>query len=191
LTFVNIVSTMAKELSFRLARLDEAEGLAVMINMAFNNDQTTEAWSGSARKDIFDTVFVQKKITTKDSAVIVGVKDSKVIACCCVSLKSTGVGWFGPLAIDAAFQFQGYGVQMLSCAEQFCRSTWQVGEMRMDVVDGRKRLIQWYQLRGYMPTGQKIPFPYDDESRRLLQPNLSFIILSKDITHLDMTTQWD
>jgi GNAT superfamily N-acetyltransferase len=182
---------MARELTFRLARLDEAEDLAAMINLAFNNDQTTEAWSGSARKDIFDTAFVQNKITTKDSAVLVGIEDSKIIACCCVNLKSTCVGWFGPLAIDAEFQFKGYGVKMLSRAEQYCRSTWQVDEMRMDVVDGRKSLIQWYERRGYKPTGEKMPFPYDEESRRLLQPNLSFIILSKDVTQLDLTTQWD
>ncbi|MEI9890137.1 MAG: hypothetical protein WDN45_05495 [Caulobacteraceae bacterium] len=34
--------------------------------------------------------------------------------------------------------------------------------VRMTVVNVREGLIAWYERRGYRPTGEVLPFPYDD-----------------------------
>ena len=45
----------------------------------------------------------------------------------------------------------------------------------MTVVHIRDTLIAWYQRRGYVLTGETLPFPYGDPPR----DDLSFVVLEK------------
>jgi hypothetical protein len=52
----------------------------------------------------------------------------------------------------------------------------------MTVVSIRESLIAWYQRRGYHLTGERLPFPYDDERFGLpRRPDLEFVVLEKPL----------
>jgi hypothetical protein len=54
--------------------------------------------------------------------------------------------------------------------------------IRMTVVSVRDTLIAWYRRRGYEPTGEREPFPYDEP--RFGTPRiagLEFVVLEKSL----------
>jgi hypothetical protein len=54
--------------------------------------------------------------------------------------------------------------------------------MEMTVIAQRRDLIAWYQRRGWHPTGERRPFPYDDPRFGLpLRDDLLFMVLAKEI----------
>ena len=55
--------------------------------------------------------------------------------------------------------------------------------MRISVMNVRDALLlQWYERRGYVQTGEMKPFPYGDESvGKPMRDDLSFFILEKEL----------
>ncbi|HWM61016.1 MAG TPA: GNAT family N-acetyltransferase, partial [Rhizomicrobium sp.] len=52
--------------------------------------------------------------------------------------------------------------------------------MRLTVIWVREALIAWYQRRGYIPTGETAPFPYDDDRwGRPTRDDLYFVFFDK------------
>jgi hypothetical protein len=55
--------------------------------------------------------------------------------------------------------------------------------MEMTVIDLREELLAWYERRGYRPTGEIRPFPYEDERFGLPKTgDLRMAVLARDIT---------
>ena len=73
----------------------------------------------------------------------------------------SGVWYLGSLSIDPREQNRGLGRRFLTAAEDWIR---EAGgrEIKMTVINVRDTLLAWYARRGYMPTNEIKPFPYDD-----------------------------
>lgn len=90
--------------------------------------------------------------------------------------------WYlGLLTVRPNLQKQHLGRTLLSTAEAFAKERG-ASTISMTVVNARKRLIQWYERRGYALTGETRPFPYGDERfGRPLRDDLHFVVLKKEI----------
>jgi DNA-binding MarR family transcriptional regulator/ribosomal protein S18 acetylase RimI-like enzyme len=102
---------------------------------------------------------------------------------CCVWLEPLGDGvWYlGSLTIAPSAQNAGFGRRLLQADEDWAQAQG-ARTIKMTVVNVRDTLIAWYIRRGYQPTGETEPFPYDDvRFGTPLRPDLSFIALRKSL----------
>ena len=91
------------------------------------------------------------------------------------------VGYIGMLTVKPDLQAGGVGRALLQASEDFARG-FGAALTRMTVVSIRDTLIAWYERRGYRLTGERRPFPYDDERFGVPKvQGLEFVILEKGL----------
>lgn len=89
---------------------------------------------------------------------------------------------FGLFAVDPTLQSGGVGSALLTAVETIAGQEWACSWMQLEVLRQRVDLIAWYVRRGYEPTGETLPFPYEDE--RFGQPrrdDLVFAVLRRPL----------
>ena len=183
---------MASNLEFRVATPDDAPELRPLIKSAYRGEKRDKAWTTEGHLltgERIDIPGIVAKITAPDAAVLTA-RDSTgaLVGCCEVAKSSDAVGYFGLFAVDPAKQGDGLGRKVLAFAEEYCRKTWGVQTLEMQVIFTRDELISWDIRRGYHKTGENRPFPYaeliDDVP---LRDDLYFEILAKDLTEVAAT----
>lgn len=96
-----------------------------------------------------------------------------------VHLKRESDGaYLGMLVVAPTLQGRGIGKRFLAEAERTVRDRWGARWMRMRVIAVRRELIEFYERRGYRPTGERTPLPVFANSRPLVQ-GLEFETLLK------------
>ena len=91
-------------------------------------------------------------------------------------------GYIGMVTVRPDLQAGGVGRAMLGAAERHAVQTGAT-RARMTVVSIRDTLIAWYERRGYRLTGERRPFPYDDERFGVPRvAGLEFVVLEKALT---------
>ena len=93
--------------------------------------------------------------------------------------QSHGAWYLGLLTVRPDRQAAGLGRALLAASEGHARAQG-AQRIRLTVVDRRDTLIAWYERRGYRPTGERQPWPYDDP--RIGRPtvaDLGFVVLEK------------
>lgn len=178
---------MAGNLEFGVATPDDAPELRPIIKSAYRGEKRDKAWTTEGHLltgERIDVPGIIAKITTPDAAVLVA-RDASgaIVGCCEVAKSSETIGYFGLFAVDPAKQGDGLGRKVLAYAEEYCRKTWGVQKLEMQVIFTRDELISWYIRRGYNMTGEKRPFPYAELINDTpLRHDLYFEILEKDLT---------
>lgn len=105
----------------------------------------------------------------------------------CVLLweKGDGLVYLGMLTVDPALQGCGMGKTLLAAAEGFARDPLGASRMEMQVFSRRRELVSFYERRGYHPTGERRPFPYDQAPQAgALFDDLEFVVLEKALAPL-------
>ena len=101
----------------------------------------------------------------------------------CVWLEPLGNDqWYlGSLAVDLNAQNAGIGRRLLDAAKAWIRA--RGGRtVKITVVNVRDTLIAWYRRRGYDPTGETEPFPFDDKRFGTpKRPDLCLAVLCKHV----------
>ncbi|MEU8385619.1 GNAT family N-acetyltransferase, partial [Streptosporangium sp. NPDC048865] len=139
--------------------------LVLLVESAYRGESSRAGWTTEA--DLLsgrrtNAGRVTAELEKPGSHMIVMTVDDEIVACCQVEHRG-GHAYFGMFAVRPALQAGGFGRAVLAEAERFARDTWGVGEMRMTVISAREELLAWYVRRGYIRTGELIPFPYEDE----------------------------
>lgn len=99
----------------------------------------------------------------------------------CVSLEPLGEdAWYlGMLTVEPEIQDQQLGRRLLAEAERRAVEAG-ITRIRMTVIWLRTTLVEWYQRRGYVLTGETRPFPYGDNRWGVPQrDDLYFVVLEK------------
>jgi ribosomal protein S18 acetylase RimI-like enzyme len=108
----------------------------------------------------------------------------RVAACCELRRpdRPGGAASLGMFAVRPQLQGSGMGRRVLAEAERFVADGWGAGSVRLEVIDLRTELIEWYRRRGYRPTGERTPFPYGDERFGVpRRDDLRFAVLEKQL----------
>ncbi|KAI0528518.1 acyl-CoA N-acyltransferase [Xylaria digitata] len=184
----------AGSLDFRLATVEDAVPLEHLINTAFRNDKTTQVFLSAdyAGVNITDIPTIIAKINQPDCAILALTDSStgSIVAHGSVRRLDDKCAWFGVLAVDVNCQKQGLGSKVLEWAELYARREWGSSRMEFNVVNTRVELIAWYEKRGYQPTGETTPFPYERHGdwKGVVRDGLCFINLGKDLGETPATT---
>jgi GNAT superfamily N-acetyltransferase len=154
------------ELFTTCAREADIAAVVDLVNSAYRGDSSRRGWTTEA--DLIDGTRIDATaladlLSTPGNAVLVIRAQSGLLGCVQVTRASDEVGYVGLLSIRPALQGSGIGRQLLAAAETYARHEFGARFIEMTVIECRAELIAWYERRGYQPTGEKRPFPYNDE----------------------------
>jgi ribosomal protein S18 acetylase RimI-like enzyme len=101
----------------------------------------------------------------------------------CVSIHDEDDGrslYFGMITVRPDLQARGFGRALLDRVEQLARARG-ARRVTMTVIPLRGPLVAWYERRGFHPTGEVRPFPYDDNQRFGVpkRPDLTLAVYEK------------
>lgn len=107
---------------------------------------------------------------------------SSIVACVRIE-KAGDAGYIGMVSVRPTLQAAGIGRQLLQEAERVIREEFGLSRARMTVIGQRETLITWYQRRGYLLTGKREKFPYDEpRAGTPRRDDLYFEVLEKTLT---------
>ena len=159
-----------------------------LVNSAYRGDASRAGWTteadllGGQRTDV-DTLRAQ--VLGETRALLLAAADGLLVGCVYLERESPCDAYLGMLTIQPTMQSRGFGKEILEGAERFVRDTWGATSLRMTVIAQRYELIAWYERRGYVQTGEREPFPYDDARFGLpKRDDLYMVVLRKSL--LDM-----
>jgi GNAT superfamily N-acetyltransferase len=161
--------------------------VVAMMNRAYRGSGASAGWSTEVEYIAGDRTtesLLRSELKAKPEALFLKWENPQTGAlegCVWLEPVSADVWYLGSLTVDPTQQKSGLGKTILAAAE-----TWLLQRgarcVRMTVVNLREPLIAWYGRRGYAPTGETLPFPYDDARFGTpLRDGLVFVVLAKDL----------
>ena len=86
------------------------------------------------------------------------------------------------LSVSPTLQGGGLGRRLVEAAHAALAARFGARRVRISVFPQRETLIAWYWRLGYEPTGETLPFPYDDPRFGLpLRDDLHFIVMERPL----------
>jgi ribosomal protein S18 acetylase RimI-like enzyme len=148
----------------RLATTADCESLAVLINNSYRSELACQGWTNE--NDLIDGLRtnvddLQKIINATKSIILIFFDQTKQILIGCIHLQDKSeikTAYLGMLAVRPDLQTRGYGKFILSVAEKYSISKWNVDYTELKVIIQRTELIDYYNRRGYTEVGQHQPF---------------------------------
>jgi N-acetylglutamate synthase-like GNAT family acetyltransferase len=170
-------------MSVRHATDADVPAVRALVDAAYRGDASRAGWTTEA--DLLDgqrtdETLVRELLVAPDSAVLLLEEGGALLACCHVEQRP-GVGYVGMVAVAPGRQGRGTGRRLLEAAERQLVA-WALPAAEMTVLAQRPELLAWYARRGYLPTGERRPFPYGDERYgRPRRPDLELLVLRKPL----------
>jgi GNAT superfamily N-acetyltransferase len=169
---------MLASLTIRVATRDDLPAIHPVIERAYRGETARAGWTheadlvGGNRTDIPTLAAI---VDDPSQRLLIALQDDVPIGCVQVSDKGNGLAYLGLLCIDPTLQAGGHGKQLVAAAEDCAREAFGATRMEMTVIDVRRRLIAFYERRGYVVSGEKCDFPIP------LDPPLFMDVLIKDL----------
>jgi GNAT superfamily N-acetyltransferase len=164
----------------------DVETLRDLVERAYRGDTARQGWSHEA--DLLSgprtSVAELQAILADPARHLLVCRDDDGAVRCCVLLweKGEGLVYLGMLTIDPALQGTGRGKRLLAAAEDWARDNLGADRMEMQVFSRRRELLAFYERRGYRPTGERRPFPYEEAPEAgALFDDLEFLVLEKPL----------
>jgi len=176
---------MRVTLTFRFAEARDVPAIVALVESAYRGDASREGWTTEA--DLLDgnrtdVQAVESVLAAPGSVMLLAEADGQLTASCHLDRHAGDDVYLGMLAVQPSSQGQGWGRQILAEAERVARADWSASTMTMTVIAQRPELIAWYQRRGYLPTGETKPFPYDEDRGGVpRRSDLHFVVLAKPL----------
>jgi len=164
----------------------EIPAIADLVNSAYR-DRSGQGWTSEA--DYLEGARTSAADLTRDLAAqpnarLLAFRDegeAEILGCVWLEPAGEGTWYLGMLTIRPDLQDRRLGRSLLDAAEAAAAELG-ARRIRMTVVNVRDSLIAWYQRRGYRPTGEVLPFPYEGEPfGRPKRDDLAFVVLEKPL----------
>jgi GNAT superfamily N-acetyltransferase len=161
---------------YRNADTDDISTLTSLINRSYRGESSRNGWSTEADllsgKRIDETRLLQLH-NDADSLIFIAQSDEMILATIHAHRESNSIH-FGLFAVEPTIQDNGIGKALLAYAESQAYNQWKITTAIMEVISHRTELIEYYERRGYVSTGEMIPFPKSD----LWSQKVSFLELA-------------
>jgi ribosomal protein S18 acetylase RimI-like enzyme len=147
--------------TFRAATKSDTEAISNLVNRAYRPDADFAGWTHESllvAGNRINVTQVSEIMAKPDSAVLIGLNDSELVACIHVE-KNGDSSYIGMFAVNPLLQGAGVGKTMLAHAEQYAKNNFGSSKYCMVVMSDRSELISFYQRRGYQKTGMVMDYP--------------------------------
>lgn len=166
-----------------IASNKDIPALVRLINSAYRGEASKKGWTTEA--DLLkgelrtDEASLTALVQNKDAALLkYQLENSDIAGCVYLDKQERGL-YLGMLTVSPALQGAGIGKQLLQAADDYARKN-NCSLIFMNVISLRHELIAWYERHGYHTTGERKPFPADQQFGIPTQP-LEFIIMNKQV----------
>lgn len=165
----------------------DLEAIATLVNSSFRGDSSRAGWTTEA--DLVggqrtDPETLRDDLAARPGSVLLTMRDEPgeaLLGSVWLEPKTPELWYLGMLTVRPDLQSRGLGRRMLEEAERYAVAHG-ARRIRMTVITVRDTLLEWYERRGYIRTGELIPFPYGNDRFGLPQrPDLQFEALEKEL----------
>ncbi|HZY81745.1 MAG TPA: GNAT family N-acetyltransferase [Cyclobacteriaceae bacterium] len=164
------------------AELKDVDAIASLVNSAYRGTYAKKGWTTEA--DMIDGTRTDAPALTDllkrpDTTILKYERDGNIIGC--VELKiSDRRAYLGMLTVEPSIQGGGIGKEMLRAAEDFAKQQ-NCTSVYMTVITIRTELVDWYKRHGYVDTGERKPFNFNDPRFGQPKQKLEFLVLEKQL----------
>lgn len=164
------------------ATTEDAEALGSLVNSAYRGDSSRLGWTTEA--DLLDgtrtdAAAIRDLIQTPGTTILKYVQDEQLLGC--IELRNDhGKLYLGMLTVSPYQQNKGLGKRLMKAAEEEAVRQ-QCTAIYMTVISVRKELIDWYTRQGFLPTGDRKPFAFNDPRFGQPKMKLEFVVLEKKL----------
>lgn len=165
---------------------EDLEAIAALVNGAYRGSEAGRGWTHEG--DYIDgsrtSVELLRADLERPGATLLAARKTPgepPIGCVWLEPAAHGAWYLGMLTVRPDLQANGAGRRLLEAAEAYAAAKG-ARRIRMTVVSIRDSLIAWYHRRGYAPTGEREPFPYDDQRFGVPRvAGLEFVVLERTL----------
>ena len=153
-----------------------------LVERAYRGETARAGWSHEADLLTGDRTSVAELQSFLDAGehLLVWRDGGTIRACVRLVQLNPQLAYLGMLTVDPDLQGKGLGKRLLAAAEAYARDELGAERMEMQVFSRRRELLSFYERRGYLPTGERRPFPYDEWPQAGAQfDDLEFTVLEK------------
>ncbi len=149
------------DLIIRPAAPADLDALKQVIERAYRGDSARGGWTHEA--DLVEGERISRAeldtlVAADDAQLLVALQDEAPVGCVAVTHEGGASCYLGLLCIDPALQSAGLGKRLIEAAEETARAHFVAQAMAMTVIEQRRELIAYYERRGYVRTGKRVPF---------------------------------
>ena len=172
--------------TFRLATADDVDAVVALVQSAYRGEASRAGWTTEA--DLIDgqrtdAGLVLDTIAREGAAILLAETDH-LVACAEIAVYEGpgGGGYFGMFAVEPGLQGRGIGGAVLDEIERMAREDRGHDRLVLVVISLRTEMIDLYLRRGFVPTGDLVPFPYGEERYgRPRRDDLELLVMAKPL----------
>lgn len=167
---------------FAYAGLADIPRLHLLIEKAYRGPEAAKGWTNESEiltGPRSSPAEIEGLIRDPDCRFVTAFRADRLVGCALIKREDDGA-YFGMFAIDPDTQGGGLGKQMMARCEEAVRELWGAKSLRLQVISLRDRLIEWYERRGYVQTGEHEPFPFDS-APGALRTDFDLTVLRKSL----------
>jgi ribosomal protein S18 acetylase RimI-like enzyme len=172
----------ALSVTFGFADLADVPGMAALIERAYRGPEAAKGWTNEStllEGPRSSPAEVESLVRNPDARFVTAREGGRLVGCALIKREGDGA-YFGMFAIDPDQQGGGLGKAMMARCEAAARELWGAREMRLTVISLRDKLIEWYERRGFVQTGEHEPFPFE-EAKGAVRTDFSLTVLRKPL----------
>jgi GNAT superfamily N-acetyltransferase len=140
------------------AKKDHVEDICKLVNIAYRGEQGWTKETDLVEGERANETEILEYITDPNAHLLIAVENEELVSCICIEKKDIGA-YIGLFAVHPKLQGTGLGKIILSQAENYASTELKVKKYVMVVLSQRKELIEFYERRGYVRTGDKQEYP--------------------------------
>lgn len=165
--------------------------LEKLVNNAYRGTESKKGWTSEA--DLLGGIRIDEpelvNYFNDQQITLLNYKDQqdKIIGTVYLELKTNGVLYLGMLSVSPLAQGKNIGKALLEAAESFAKEH-DCNIIRITVISVRETLIDFYKRRGYVFTGETMPFEGNGKFGIAKGP-LEFIVMEKNLLLLPWNSQ--
>lgn len=165
----------------------DLDAIAALVNSGYRGESSRAGWTTEA--DFLggqrtDADALRADLAARPDAVLLTLRDEpggELLGSVWLEPQTAGVWYLGMLTVRPDLQARQLGRTLLAEAEAYAASRG-ARRVRMSVITVRDTLIAWYERRGYVRTGETLPFPYGNARFGVpLRDDLRFEVLEKSL----------
>lgn len=170
--------------SFKLSKASETDipALNQLVNSAYRGESSKKGWTTEAdflEGTRTDETGISEMLQHVNGTILKYEESEKIVGCVYLEVQNEKL-YLGMLTTRPEQQGQGIGKKLLTAAEAIglkngCHT------ITMNVLTGRKELIDWYVRHGYHVTDQRKPFAFDHPRYGQPKFELEFVVLEKKL----------
>jgi len=171
------------EILIRDAGNGDIPALHRLVESAYRGEVSRAGWTTEAdllagqRTDPEDLASI---LADPAQAVLTAWRGDELVGCVRIADQGKGTGNFGMLSVSPTLQGGGLGRRLVEAAHAALAERYGARRVHISVFPQRETLIAWYRRLGYVPTGETLPFPYDEPRLGLpLHDDLHFIVMER------------